>query len=104
MTLLGSERYHAFAERLRGSGFGPDANERGKLTRQRWRHAQTNAKIDFLMPPIEERQRGRTLHNLEADLAAFVMPWLGLAFRDRIMVPLVGRTLRGEALPREIPV
>lgn len=36
LALLRSERYHALAERLRGSGFEPDRNEQGNLTRQRW--------------------------------------------------------------------
>lgn len=104
LVLLQSERYHALADRLRRNGFEPDTNEQGNLTRQRWRHPQTNAKVDFLMPPVEERQRGGTLQSLEPDLAAVVMPGLGLAFRDRMAVPLDGRTLRGEALRREIPV
>lgn len=104
LILLREERYHALAERLRRSGFEPDTNDQGNLTRQRWRHAQTSAKIDFLIPPVEERQKGGTLQNLEPDLAAVVMPALGLAFRDRIGVPLEGHTLRGEALRREIPV
>jgi hypothetical protein len=41
---------------------------------------------------------------LEADLAAVVTPGLSLAFRDRHVVPLEGRTLLGEPLARGIPV
>lgn len=104
LALLRSERYHALAERLRGSGFEPDRNEQGNLTRQRWGRAGTSTKIDFLIPPIEERQRGGTLQNLEPDFAAIVMPGLSLAFRDRVGVVLEGRTLQGEGVRREIQV
>jgi hypothetical protein len=104
IALLDSQRYHTLAERLRGHGFLPDRNEQGQVTRQRWRHPETTATVDFLMPPVTEGQRGGSLQDLEADLAAVVMPGLGLAFRDRELVSVTGRTLLGENLTREVPV
>lgn len=104
VALVDSGRYHALAERLRRSGFEPDTNEQGNMTRQRWRHRQTTAKVDFLMPPLQAGQRGGTLQNLEQDLAAVVMPGLRLAFRDREAIHIEGRSLQGESLRRSVPV
>lgn len=104
LALLDAGRYHALAERLRGSGFEPDRNEQGNLTRQRWRHPRSSAKVDFLLPPVTEQQRGGTLQSLELDLAAVVLPGLLLAFRNREFVLLEGRTLQDERLSRQLPV
>jgi hypothetical protein len=104
IALVDSGRYHALAERLRGHGFTPDKNEQGRDTRQRWRHPGTTATVDFLMAPVTEGQRGGSLQDLESDLAAVVTPGLRLAFRDRELVHVSGRTLLGESLTREIGV
>lgn len=104
IALLDSGRYHTLAERLRGHGFSPDKNEQNQDTRQRWRHPETIATVDFLIPPVAEGQRGGSLQDLEPDLAAVVTPGLRLAFRDRERVRLSGWTLRGESLTREVPV
>lgn len=104
LALLEAGRYHTFAERLRGSGFEPDRNAQGNVTRQRWCHARTTATVDFLLPPVEERQRGGSLQSLEPDLAAVVVPGLLLAFRDRELVLVEGTTLQEERLSREVPV
>jgi hypothetical protein len=56
------------------------------------------------MPPAAAGTRGGSLQDLEADLAAVVTPGLRLAFRDRQLVRLEGRTLQDERLARDIPV
>ena len=84
VALLNSGRYQTIAERLRLSGFSPDRNEEGNLTRQRWRHTPSGATVDFLMPPVASAVAAGTLQNLDADLAAIVTPGLSLAFRDRL--------------------
>jgi hypothetical protein len=104
IALLDSGRYHTLAERLRGSGFEADRNERDQVTRQRWRHPKTTATIDFLMSPTGAGQKGGSLQDLEADLAAMVTPGLPLAFRDREIVRVEGRTLLDERLARDVPV
>jgi hypothetical protein len=104
LALLNTGRYHALGERLRRNEFEPDHNEQGNLTRQRWRHARSSATVDFLMPPVQQDQRGGTLQGLEADLAAVVQPGLPLAFRDRERIRVEGRTLRNEAIARKLPV
>lgn len=104
VALLDSGRYHTLAERLRGSGFSPDRNEEGNVTRQRWRHISTGATVDFLMPPVTGAVAAGTLQNLEGDLAAVVTPGLPLAFRDRQHVRMSGRTLVDEAITRDVPV
>jgi hypothetical protein len=104
IALLDSGRYHTLAERLRGNGFAPDENEQGQPTRQRWRHAETAATVDFLMPPVVAGQEGGSLQDLEPDMAAIVTPGLRLAFRDRERISVSGRTLLGESLTREVPV
>jgi len=104
MALLESGRYHTLGARLRSGGFEPDRTEEGRLVRQRWRRVQAGATVDFLMPPAAAGTRGGSLQDLEADLAAVVTPGLRLAFRDRQLVRLEGRTLQDERLARDIPV
>src|SRR5205823_2291930 len=36
IAILDNKRYEALTERLRTAGFGPDENEKGNPTRQRW--------------------------------------------------------------------
>ena len=60
--------------------------------------------VNFLIPPIEETDKGGDLRHLESDLAAIVTPGLELAFRDRRWVELSGRIASGAWVTREIPV
>jgi hypothetical protein len=39
VAILDERRYAALTERLRAAGFGPDENEKGNPTRQRWKRA-----------------------------------------------------------------
>jgi len=103
LAILDQGRYHAVVDRLRSRGFGPDATPESKTVRQRWKHSNTGATVDFLIAPGSGVGEGR-LQDLEADIAAVVVPGLALAFRDRQMVALAGRTLDRESTKREIPV
>lgn len=100
LAVLNEERYHEIAKRLRAAGFGPDTNEEGKLTRQRWRIGE--ATVDFLMPPLNATQEGGQIQSLERDFGALIIPGLDLAFRDRERRTLEGLTIKDEKAKREI--
>ena len=103
LGLLDEGRYQELSERLRRAGFGPDANESGRRTRQRWVwKGSTGVSVDFLIPPSAPEDRGGTIRNLEDDFAALIAPGLPLAFRDRTKVTLEGRTLLEERAVREL--
>jgi hypothetical protein len=94
LGILAEEGYRQITMRLREAGFGPDSNEAGNLVRQRWKHSNAVlATVEFLIPPTTPDQRGGSLQNLERDFAAVVAPGLDLAFRDRRLVTLSGRTV-----------
>ncbi len=103
VALLDDGRYHELAERLRYAGFEPDVNDEGNTTRQRWRiRGAEKVTVDFLIPPSREGDKGGRLRNIEGDFAAVIAPGLGAAFRDRQLVRLEGRTIRGEVATREL--
>lgn len=104
MALLEEERYREVAERLRRAGFTNDVNEDGNPTRQRWKIEEggNEAKLDFLIQPSLDSDRGGKLRNLEQDFAAIIAPGLHLAFRDRRRVELAGETIKGEGATRTI--
>ena len=92
-------------ERLRAAGFGPDENEHGRETRQRWKiDGPPKVTIDFLIPPTEESDKGGQLRNIESDFAAIIAPGLRVAFKDKIEVVLEGRTIRREYARRTVAV
>ena len=103
LGLLDEGRYQELSERLRRAGFGPDANEAGRRTRQRWVWRESRGvSVDFLIPPSAPEDRGGTIRDLEEDFAALIAPGLPLAFRDRTKVTLEGETLLGERAVREL--
>jgi len=105
LAMLDSRRYEGLTDRLRRAGFGPDKNEAGNLTRQRWKiEPFRNLKItvDFVIPPSRHSDKGGHLHDIEKDFAAVITPGLQLAFQDRERVVLEGETLLGEKAIREI--
>jgi hypothetical protein len=105
LAILDGRRYEELTARLRAAGFSPDENERGNITRQRWRiddgHKVT---VDFLIPPSREGDVGGRLRDIQDDFAAIIAPGLRLAFRDRVNVTIDGRTIRGELARREVGV
>jgi hypothetical protein len=104
IAVLDDERYHEISERLREAGFQCDVKADGKPTSQRWRvqEGKRNVTVDFLIPPTREGESGGTLRNLEEGFAAIITPGLELAFQDRQLVTLTGRTIRGEEATREL--
>lgn len=105
LVILDDHRYEGIAERLRDSGFNPDISEKGNEVRQRWTHTRNPlAKIEFLIPPVNEKAVPGKLQPLERGLAAFIIEGLEIAFRDRIRVGLDGTTLFGESASRDIQV
>jgi len=105
LSVLEHKRYQELSERLRQAGFGPDTNDRGNPTRQRWRiDGPPKVTVDFLIPPSRTQDRGGDVRDIEADFAAIIAPGLKLAFMDHQRVRLDGRTIRGEVATREITV
>jgi hypothetical protein len=105
VAILDNKRYAELTERLRAAGFGPDTNEKGNLTRQRWKiDGPPKVTLDFLVPPSKAGDRGGQLRDIEADFAAIIAPGLRLAFLDQVKVTLDGQTIRKEEARREVRV
>jgi hypothetical protein len=105
MAVVDDGRYRTLAEALRQSGFQPDTNAAGRLTRQRWRLCEEGGvTVDFLVEPPSEARRGGDLLDLEGDFAAIITPGLGHAFRDREVKELTGETILGERASRDIGI
>lgn len=103
LALLDEGRYRSLTERLRDARFRPDRNTDGNPTRQRWVITGSGTvKVDFLIPPSREGDRGGRLRNIERDFAAIIAPGLGCAFRDRQRLTLEGTTLFGENATRPV--
>lgn len=104
IAILNHQRYHEFCERLRNAGFQPDTNDAGNPTNQRWRIESEGHEVtvDFLIPATLQSDKGGALRNLEEGFAAIITPGLELAFEDRRLVTLEGRTLHREQASREV--
>jgi hypothetical protein len=105
LALLDNERYRTLSERLREAGFATDINVEGNPTRQRWQVRTPRGgkvTVDFLIPPSRPTDRAGSLRDLERDLAAFIIPGLRLAFVDRELVRLKGKTILGERAARDV--
>jgi hypothetical protein len=64
LAILEHRRYEALTARLRAAGFGPDTNEAGNLTRQRWKiEGPPKTTLDFLIPPSREGDTGGQLRD-----------------------------------------
>ena len=105
LAILNCERYRELGRRLRDAGFEPEINDQGNRRLQTWTAGTPHrVTVDFLIPPIEERDKGGALRHFESDLAAIITPGLELAFRDQRWKELSGRTPAGARATREIPV
>ena len=103
LAILDGRRYEELTARLRAAGFSPDENEKGNITRQRWRiDGAHKVAVDFLIPPSREGDVGGRLRDIEPDFAAIIAPGLRLAFQDRVKITIAGRTIRDEQAKREI--
>jgi hypothetical protein len=104
LAILDEERYKGISSRLRGAGFAPDKNEKGKLTRQRWHLKGHPVTIDFLMPPSTSSSKSGKPQHLEHDFAATIFRGLQLAFIDFQVIEIEGLTIRGEHVKRSVRV
>ena len=104
IALLDDDQYTEIGERLRREGFGPDRNEQGNPTPQRWKLGGLNVTIDFLLPPIPGAERGGSIQPLKGDFAALIAPGLQLASDERQEIEIAGHTLKGEKVQRTVPV
>ena len=104
IALLDDKQYTEIGERLRREGFGPDRNEQGNQTPQRWKLDDPKVTIDFLLPPIPGAERGGSIQPLEGDFAALIAPGLELASNERQEIDIAGHTLKGEKVERTVPV
>jgi hypothetical protein len=103
LAIFDDKRYQALTERLRSAGFSPDTNDRGNITRQRWRiEGPPTVTVDFLIAPTGPEDRGGRVKGIESDFAAIIAPGLRLAFMDRVHVTLSGQTIRGEQAARAV--
>jgi len=105
LVILDKDRYEEVRMQLMRAGFTPDITEAGAVVRQRWHHAETGSKVDFLMPLADDlpEQRGR-LQNLTGDFAAIKMLGLDLALQNKIMLELEGRDLQKRLVSRSLPL
>lgn len=104
LALLDAERYEELTLRLRRAGFGPDVNESGNLTFQRWKiepSGHPKVTVDFVIQASLNEKGGKIRH-IEKDFAAVITPGLHLAFQDRQRISLAGRTILGEKASREV--
>ncbi len=104
IAILEEERYRELCKRLQSAGFVPDFSETGRPTLQRWR-IEANGRtvtLDFLIPATRETDRGGTLRHFEEGFAAIITPGLELAFEDRRLVTLEGKTVRNENASRDV--
>jgi len=105
LAILNHERYRELGHRLRDAGFEPAVNDQGNRRLQTWTAGTPHpVTVDFLIPPVEESDKGGELRHFESDLAAIVTPGLELAFRDRRWKELSGSLPSGARATRKIPV
>ena len=104
LAVLDEEKYKAISARLRGAGFEPDVNKKGRPIRQRWRLALHAVTVDFLLPPPRPNARAGSIQSLEDDFAAVVIPGVQLAFTDGTVIRLAGMTIKNEKAEREVKV
>ena len=105
LGILNEQRYRELSARLRGAGFGPDVNDQGNQTLQRWTAGPPQpVTVDFLIPPSEDSDGGNRIRHIESDLAAITTPGLELAFDDRCWVELAGTIPSGAKATRDVPV
>ncbi len=105
LAILNHERYRELGRRLRDAGFEPEVNEQGNRRLQTWTAGRPHpVTVDFLIPPVEESDKGGELRHFESDLAAIVTPGLDLAFRDRRWKEISGSLPSGAWATRNIPV
>ncbi len=105
LGLLEGSRYQEIAEQLTTAGFRPDVNEDGNEILQRWvQPGDLGASIEYLIPRSKPEDIGGSILKLEHNFGAIISPGLQLAFQDREIVTLSGKTLLGADATRNINV
>ncbi len=103
LAIFEEGRYKEIADRLRRADFVHDERDGNPIV-QRWRWGDLEVTIDFLIPPVEDAQRGGQIKHLEGGFGAIVAPGLELAFDEREPIELDGTTLEGDRARRTVPV
>src|SRR3712207_3426423 len=83
IALLHEEEYAEISKRLAHEGFGPDENDDGNPTPQRWTLEGVNVTIDFLIPTLPGHPPEKRVQPLQGDFAAYITPGLDVAFEER---------------------
>jgi hypothetical protein len=99
--------HEPIAARLRERGYGPDRNERGNPSLQRWRIGPESGEpvlVDFMTPLAASAGEAGKVLTLESDFGAVQVPGLGLAFRDNLRVALSRQGAEEGAPKRRITV
>lgn len=105
ITIFDKKRYTEISAAMKSADFERDENNKGNLTRQRWRHKDVpHATVDFLIQQTDESEDGGDIKGLQSDFGAFVIPGLELAFRDPIKLELSGKNLKGAKVTRRVNV
>lgn len=105
LGILNEQRYQGLSASLRSAGLGPDVNDQGNRTLQRWTTGSSQpVTVDFLIPHGNELQTGNRICHIETDLAAIITPGLELAFADRCWIELAGPVPSGAWATRDVPV
>jgi hypothetical protein len=104
VALLDDQGYAEISTRLQQEGFGPDTNEKGNPTPQRWKLKDAKVTIDFLLPSLDDGPPPSRVQTLEPDFAALIIPGVELTADEREWIELEGHTLKGERITRTVPV
>jgi hypothetical protein len=104
LAILDENRYVELVAQLRAAGFAPDVASNGRAANHRWKHTQEHIMVDFLIAPADPlpNSGNRNIRVIEHDLSAVATRALPLAFKDRVRVSLIGKTLRGEEATRSL--
>lgn len=104
LGILDEERYIALVDQLVQAGFEPKRNEKNNVQPQAWSTGgDLKVIVDFLIqPPNAEAVPGKLFHLEGGKLAAFIIPGLDLAFRDRERITLDGFTIHQEKAVRGV--
>lgn len=107
LAVQGRGGHEPIAARLRERGYGPDKNERGNPSLQRWRVGAKDGEevlVDFMTPLARAPEEAGKVLTLESDFGAVQVPGLDLAFRDHLRVSLSREGAAAGAEKRQITV
>ncbi len=106
LGLLEKSQYSEISKRLKRAGFANEIKDSGEPRTHRW-NLKTHcldAKIDFLISPSGEEEKGGEIKNLEEDFSAIITPGLNLAFEDCEKIQIEGEIPEGGITKRKLNV